>query len=595
MKDFSASKTNYRTRSSSDLLAAILMIFAGLLVSHCSPTLQKTSAPTPGDQDVAIYSDSFEAFLAENMAGDEEDEDSLAEVEASELEPLADEEIPLPEPEELASIELTPVQADPDKPAIEYDFPIVINAEVEFFLNKFQHGQRKIFRKWLERSGRYLPMIQAELKKANMPLDLAYLPMIESGYRLTAYSRARAVGPWQFMRGTGRFYKLTINSYVDERRDPIKSTKAAIKFLSDLYKRFDSWPLAVAGYNAGGGRINRAIRKTGSRDFWELIKSNHLKRETKYYVPKLIAAIIIARDPERYGFTDIEYDEPLAFETLPVPRWTTMQAVALAGDETLEDIRNLNRQLRRAITPPGRGAYTIKVPVGKKELVAKNLPRVRATVATGYKTHVIKKGDTVSRICRKYNISTKTLLKANNLRSTMLRAGHRLRIPYKTTSFKLVSASEMATSLAPAEMSQENLIVHKIRPGETISELARLYNVPAYMIAAWNGLENLHQIRAGQQLDLYLQDLDDGERQRLAAVKKKSNPIVINRAEVDADAVKDNTRLTYYRVRGGDSLWTIARQFQTTPEKIRRWNSIEGNKIFPGRRLLLKIDSDIDA
>jgi membrane-bound lytic murein transglycosylase D len=251
--------------------------------------------------------------------------------------------------------------------------------------------------------------------------------------------------------------------------------------------------------------------------------------------------------------------------------------------------------LRRAITPPGRGAYTIKVPVGKKELVAKNLPRVRATVATGYKTHVIKKGDTVSRICRKYNINKKTLLKANNLRSTMLKAGHRLRIPYKTTSYKLVAKSEMATSLAPAEMTPENLIVHKIRPGETISELSRLYNVPAYMIAAWNGLENLHQIRAGQQLDLYLQDLDDADRQRLAAVKKKSTPIVINRAEASEDTIKSNTQLTYYRVKGGDSLWTIAKRFQTTPEKIRRWNNIEGNKIFPGRRLLLKADTDIDA
>jgi membrane-bound lytic murein transglycosylase D len=458
-----------------------------------------------------------------------------------------------------------------------------------------------MFRRWLERSGRYVPMIQEELAKAGMPLDLAYLPMIESGYRLTAYSRARAVGPWQFIRGTGRRYGLTINNYVDERRDPIKSTKAAIKYLSKLYEEFNSWELATAGYNAGEGRIRKAIRKTGSHDFWIHAKSKHLKKETKYYVPKLIAAIIIARDPESYGFTDIKYDAPLAFETLKVPRWTTMQAVSVAADEPLEDIRNLNRQLRRAITPPGNKYYTIKVPVGKKDQVAGNLPRVKATVTTGYKTHVIRRGDTVSRICSKYNINKKTLLKANNLRSSKLIAGKRLRIPYRTTAYKLVDKNVATASLKPAEMMPENLIIHTIQPGETVSELSKRYNAPAHMIAAWNGLHNLNRIRAGQQLAFYLTDVDNAKIQKLASVNKKSSP----RAQEPIHTEFSNNieplenksgqgRLTYYHVRGGDSLWTIARRFQTTPEKIRRWNNIEGDKIIPGRKLLLKTYEEVE-
>lgn len=507
----------------------------------------------------------------------------------NELEPLANEEIPLPSAEEIISLEadthtISDKIIQENKPEIKYDFPITINSHVEYFIDKFQNSQQKTFRKWLERSGRYLPMIQAELSKAGLPLDLAYLPMIESGYRLTAYSRAKAVGPWQFMRRTGQAYKLTINNYVDERRDPTKSTKAAIKFLTDLYNEFDSWQLAVAAYNAGGGTIRRAIRKTGSRNFWQIIKGSHLKKETKYYVPKLIAAIMIAKDPESYGFNDIAYDDPLTFATLEVPRWTSMQAVALAGDEPLEDIRNLNRQLRRAITPPGKHLYRIKVPVNKKELIAKNLPRVKATISTKYKTHIIKKGDTVSRICKKYNINQKTLLKSNNLRSSVLIAGKRLRIPFRTTSYKLLDESEIAAGLAPAEMTPENLVIHKIQRGETVSELARRYNVPAHMIAAWNGLEDLSRIRAGHQLAFYLQNSAS-----IATISKRAKSVV------EQDSSAENPRLTYYHVVGGDTLWKIAKRFRTTPEKIRRWNNIEGNTIYPGHRLLLKTGDDIDA
>jgi membrane-bound lytic murein transglycosylase D len=565
------------------------VVFVALLWG-CSPVLQKDStAPTPliaGTDSTYRLADFLKESngitLSEIVAED------LEQAIDNELAPLASEEIPLPSPAEIISLEKDDATSGNkvvqiSRPEIEYDFPITINSHVEYFLDKFQNSQHKIFRKWLERSGRYLPMIQAELGKAGLPLDLAYLPMIESGYRLTAYSRARAVGPWQFMRRTGRAYKLTINNYVDERRDPIKSTKAAINFLADLHREFDSWQLAVAAYNAGGGRIRRAIRKTGSRDFWQIIKGSHLKKETKYYVPKLIAAIIIAKDPESYGFTDIAYDEPLTFATLAVPRWTSMQAVALAGDEPLEDIRNLNRQLRRSITPPGKNLYTIKVPVNKKELIAQNLPRVKATISTKYKTHVIKRGDTVSRICNKYNINKKSLLKANNLRSNVLIAGKRLRIPYRTTSYKLLDES-MISGLAPAEMLPENLILHKIQPGETISELARRYNVPAHMIAAWNGLEDLSRIRAGQQLAFYLQNSEN-----IGATSKKS------RSATERDSSAENPRLTYYHVINGDTLWEIAKRFQTTPAKIRRWNNIEGNKIYPGRRLLLKTYDDIDA
>jgi membrane-bound lytic murein transglycosylase D len=570
-------------------LTKILCVFPIALLWGCGPALQNSTLPTspssppdPVHREGLVYllEDSQGATLSKIVA--EDLELSLTE----DLDPLASEEIPLPSPAESISLESDDSVSTEElklvKPEIEYDFPITVNSHVEFFLDKFQNSMHKTFAIWLERSGRYLPMIQEELRKANMPLDLAYLPMIESGYRLTAYSRAKAVGPWQFMHATGRAYGLGIDNYVDERRDPIKSTKAAIRFLSDLHAEFDSWELAVAAYNAGGGRVRQAIRKKGSRDFWQLIKGSQLKNETKYYVPKLIAAIMIAKDPESYGFKDIAYEKPLAFETLEVPRWTTMQALCVAGETPLEEIRDLNRQLRRAITPPGGNYYTVRVPLGKKELTAKNLPRVKATISTAYKTHVIKKGDTVSRICQKYDINKKTLLKANNLRSNVLVAGKRLRIPYRTTSYKLIDESLMAAGLEPAEMLPENMIIHKIKPGETISELSRRYNVPPHMIAAWNGLKNLNRIRAGQQLAFYLQDSDNIESNQIARAGKKVRPASAGQT---AEA---SSRPDYYHVIGGDTLWAIARKFQTTPEQIRRWNNLKDDTIYPGHRLVLK-------
>ena len=606
-------KIRLRSRHARHLVRLLLPVL--LSIWGCTPSLQTSESSIPElatavPPPAAACAEDRENEIANletlaNLQGDDSFEQSLL----GELEPLSIEEIPLPGPNEFGSLESETANTDNieelaevSEPDISYDFPIIINEQVEFFLDQYQNSQRETFGRWLARSGRYLPMIQQELTEAGMPLDLCYLPMIESGFRLTAYSRARAVGPWQFMRGTGKRYGLTINDFVDERRDPIKSTKAAIHFLSDLYEEFRSWPLAVAAYNAGGGRVRSAIQKTGSNDFWDLAKSRHLKKETKYYVPKLIAAIIIAKNPVAYGFEEVEYEEPLAYETVEVPKWTSLQAVALAADTSLEEIHDLNRHLRRAITPPNKKYCRLRVPVGTKEQISQNLPRVVATVTTGYKSHVVRKGETVTRICRKYQIDKKTLLKANNLRNANLQAGHRLRIPYKTTTYKMLDRNMVAGRLGPAEMTPENLILHKVRPGESISELARRYNVPMAMLAAWNGLDNLNRIRAGQTLSLYVNNQSglaetrpeaDAAPLATAALVQPAGPG--DQGGNTSENADQGGVLTYYQVQGGDSLWAIAQKFQTTPEKIRQWNSLEGDIIYPGRRLLLKADTDLDA
>ncbi len=505
-------------------------------------------------------------------------------------------------------------EIQPNQGETVYDFPITINRQVEFYLEFFQGKQRESFSRWLARSGRYLPMIQEHLRQAGMPLDLAYLPMIESGFSLTAYSKARAVGPWQFIKATACRYGLTVNDYVDERRDPEKATRAAIAYLRDLYERFHSWPLAVAAYNAGEGKIAKAIRKYDTEDFWQLAQGRYLKLETKRYVPKLIAAIILARNPEKYGFTNIEYEAPLKYDTIAVPRWTSLQAVAVASGEDLETIHNLNRELRRVMTPPSEPYYQIKVPDGAKNLVALNLPRVHATLGTSFKTHVVKKNESIDRICRKYNLSKTTLLKANNLRSSQLTAGQCLRIPYRTTQYILLADNEQPTRYNPAAVPGDNLILHKVKPGETISDITRRYNVPGHLIASWNDLADLHFIKAGQQLALYLEDAGlqsaarrDRTEQRskntrlvLIATKKKirvsgmdNGLAAITTGGHDGND-KPGMRLTYYHVQGGDSLWTIARKYKTTTDNIKMWNQLDTDIIQPGRRLLLKVSADAD-
>ncbi|MFC1523573.1 LysM peptidoglycan-binding domain-containing protein [Thermodesulfobacteriota bacterium] len=407
----------------------------------------------------------------------------------------------------------------------------------------------------------------------------------------------RTDGPWQFISATGKHYGLKINNYVDERRDPIKSTKAAIAYLSALYEEFNSWHLAVAGYNAGEGKIRKAIKKYNTNNFWEIAQQRYLRTETKLYVPKLIAAILISKEPEKYGFVDIDYDEPFEYETVEVPRWTTIRAVSVAIDMDFEELRNYNRELRRAITPPNKPMYTLKVPRGSKTIVQKNLPRVHAVMTTKYKTHTVKKGDTLTKICKKYSLNKTTLLKANDLRSATLKTGKRLRIPYRTTTYKLLSNTEMASRATPAEALPENLVLHTVLPGETISEISKRYGVPVHIIGGWNDLPNIHRIRAGQHLTLFLSDTDSS-RTGSVAPPVATRQIVANtakRAPSNDDQNDSQTRLTYYMVRGGDSLWTIAKRYNITPEKIRRWNQIKGDIIHPGRRLLLKIKIDADA
>ena len=247
-----------------------------------------------------------------------------------------------------------------------FDIPIVINDKVEQFIQYFQTTIRDRFLTWLARAEKYIPFMKNLLKEHGLPEDLVYMALIESGFDPYAYSRSKASGPWQFIYFTGKRYGLRVNWWVDERRDPEKSTIAAAKYLKDLYKMFECWYLAAAGYNAGEYKIINAIKRYRTEDFWKLTKHPYLKREAKDYVPQMIAAALISKDPGKYGFTDFEYQEPLRYEKVKVPELTDLSSIAKACETSVEEIKDFNPNFEGESRLPVKSSTKSKFPLGKR-------------------------------------------------------------------------------------------------------------------------------------------------------------------------------------------------------------------------------------
>ncbi len=322
-----------------------------------------------------------------------------------------------------------PSETEP-KNGTDFDIPIVMNARVEHFIRYFQTSGKKIFSGWLARSAKYIPMMRNLLKENGLPEDLVYMALIESGFNPCAYSRMKAAGPWQFIYRTGKRYGLNVTWWVDERRDPEKSTVAAANYLKDLYDMFECWYLAAAGYNAGEGKISRAMKRYRTEDFWELTKYRYLKRETKDYVPQMIAAALIAKDPEQYGFTDIDYQDPLCFDTVKVPEVTNIGFIARVCEIAIEEVKGLNPELLRDWTPPNVSEYEVRIPCGKREVFLRNFEALGPRQRFQFKTHVVKKGDTLAGIAKRYRVNLEPILEINKIKkTTRLSIGTNLLIP----------------------------------------------------------------------------------------------------------------------------------------------------------------------
>ncbi|MFN3740898.1 MAG: transglycosylase SLT domain-containing protein [Thermodesulfovibrionales bacterium] len=290
----------------------------------------------------------------------------------------------------------------------------IAKAAIEKSISLFTERIKDKFSLWLSRSGKYLDLMKNILKSKDLPEDIAFLPLIESGFNPAAYSVAKAVGPWQFIASTAKRYGLKIDWWRDERRDPIKSTVAAADYLKDLYDMFGSWNLAMAAYNAGEGKILKALNRTKRDDYWELTSTKYIKKETKEYVPKFVAARMIATNPDEYGFDRIEYHQPFDYDEVTINHPIDLDVAARCADTTVEVIKELNPELRRWSTPPGEGSYSLRIPSGKKESFLKNLSEIPEEELFTIDKYKVKKGDTIKKIASKTGIPISVILELND-------------------------------------------------------------------------------------------------------------------------------------------------------------------------------------
>ncbi|MGH7353369.1 MAG: transglycosylase SLT domain-containing protein [Candidatus Rokuibacteriota bacterium] len=301
---------------------------------------------------------------------------------------------------------------------------------MSYFLDRFTGSRRQVVSMWVGRSTRYIAMMRETLRSHGLPEELVWVAMIESGFNPLAKSRAGAKGLWQFMPGTARRFGLRVDPWVDERVDPERSTLAAAAYLRELYALFGSWPLAWAGYNAGEVAVSRAIQKVGSHDFWALASTNHLRRETKDFVPQIEAATLLAREPERYGF-EVDAGEPPAVESVSVPPSTDLRRLSAATGLSFATLRDLNPALIRAATPPG-SPWDLRVPEGSRgaveaALVAKTAGRT--TAGASGEVYVVQPRDTIGAIARRYGVSVNDVLRWNGFDARrVIRPGDRLRV-----------------------------------------------------------------------------------------------------------------------------------------------------------------------
>ena len=431
--------------------------------------------------------------------------------------PLAD-----PAPSGITQLRLAELAGiSEDELRAKYDIPVELNDAVVAYIRFFQTDGRVHFTKWLGRSTRFMPMMRGLLEKQGLPLDLVYLSMIESGFSTYAYSFAKAAGLWQFVVGTSRRYGLHTDFWVDERRDPIKATIAAARYLKELKERFHGdWYLAWAGYNAGEGKVDRAIRRESTRDFWRMMsKGRTLRAETKHYVPKLIAAALIAKHPERFGFK-VDYAEPWEADEFYIADATDLHVIAKTAGITIDEVRDLNPELRRFCTPPG--GWTIRLPKGKKEAFVAEFEKLDAGDRLSFTEHKVERGEPLAKIARAYGVTEGAILRTNGIRSyRQIKVGRVLVIPMKQSARGLLAGSQLedrrtarlqgrsaakTVAAAPAASVRVNedgrRQTYVVRAGDTLWSIASKFSTTVERLKRLNNLtgRRARDLQVGQRL-----------------------------------------------------------------------------------------------
>lgn len=507
----------------------------------------------------------------------EENEDALALVDPEAIEEariLTEDEATPPE-DEGATVEVTELQ---------FDFPVVENQKVQYYIDYFTGPGRNAFSRWLERTTRYLPYMQEVFAAQGLPRDLVYLSIVESGLNPKAYSWAHASGPWQFIPSTGKIFGLEADYWWDERRDFEKSTQAAALFLKELYGLFNNdWYLAVAAYNAGPGAVARAIERSGNNDFWTLAHNAYLPQETRNYIPKLLAVLLIAKQPGKYGFTDTTYLEPIACDKVTVEGPVDLAVIARLTDSSYGEIKALNPELKRWCTPPKLESYQLNLPVGTKENFLAAYAELPAAERRNYRVHKLAKGETVKGLARQYRLSVDEILQANSLTSSKkLKIGRNLVIPLRA-GVEPIPREDLFDD--PVVIKTAKSKIYKVKKGDTLSKIARNSGVSLTQLKSWNRLTDRSRLQIGQVLRVGpgKKSTHSSTATAKASTKKTSSKTAKKSAASAGNKI-------VYTVKKGDTVYKIARQYAVNPAQVLTWNGL-GNEhtLQPGQNLTLRL------
>ncbi len=430
----------------------------------------------------------------------------------------------------------------------------------------------------MQRAEPFLFFILEEIEKRNLPTELALLPIVESRFQPFAYSHSRAAGIWQFIPSTGRAHGLEQNWWYDGRRDIYASTQAALNYLESLNKQFNGdWALTLAAYNAGQGTLRSAIRRNKKlnrpTDFWHL----KLPKETRAYVPKLLALKEIISNPEKYAVNLSPIQNAPGFSKVKLSGQIDLALAAELADIDLKTLYNFNPGFNRWATAPD-GPHRLLLPINSAKIFAENYASLPADKHLRWSRHKIKSGETLSHIALKYNTSVKHLKKANNLRGNNIRQGKHLLIPVASknkSSYILSSTQRLQTTQSKKHGKNNTRINHIVQTGESLWEISRKYRVNMQQLARWNGMALRDPLKKGKKLVIWRST----KQQAMASTKavKTHNP-------------NNTVKPIHYTVRSGDSLSAIAHKYRVNVADLLRWNTIKGKYIQPGQRLKLYID-----
>ena len=498
--------------------------------------------------------------------------------------------------------------------------PLPSNEYVERAEKFFMERGRHYMDRWLFLSGRYVPMMKRIFREEGTPEELVYLSMTESGLRTDARSWARAVGMWQFMKGTGYLYGLRSNWWYDERRDFEKSTRAAARHLKELYSELNDWNLVLASYNAGAGRVFRAMRRSGSNDFWEMRR--YLPRQTRNYVPQFIAVARMALNPKSYGFIDTLKADSLAYDVVEVNDCVDLRALAKCAGTTLDTIQDLNPELLRWCTPPGISGYRFRIPAGRTNVFRAQYISIPKEEKKDWVIHTVKRKETLSSIARQYSMSVSLIKEVNNISSyRRLKIGTALAIPIpkdiadEKTPFnytpqvkgmnlsgaKIMAQVKQSVSTRRERSSKDDLqqpkgrenIIYHVKRGDTMGHIAEWYGVRASDIRNWNDISYGSYIRPGQTLELWIPNskvqamkkidkLAFNEKQKMIKAESDEGTSLLGNSGGTKVASPDWIQ---HKVKSGESLDKIARIYEVSIADLKRWNNLKTSRIKTGQTI----------